>query len=200
MDRLLAYEMFVATARVHSFSGAARQLGLSPQAMTRGIAALEARLGLTLFHRTTRAVSLTAEGAQLLPHAERLLRDLADAEREASGGLAEPRGELHVTAPVAFGRIHIMPVVCDLLARHERLDLRLLLIDRNVRMAEEGIDVAVRIGALPDMALSAVRVGSVREVIVASAAYLARRGVPSTPADLAGHDLIASTGPRGAGE
>jgi DNA-binding transcriptional LysR family regulator len=200
MDRLSGFEMFVTVARQGSFSAAARQLGCSAQAVTRGIAALEGHFGLRLLHRTTRAVSLTGEGAALLPRAERLLADLAAAERELRGAQAEPSGELHVTAPVAFGRLHVVPAVAELLARHEQLDVRLLLLDRNIRMVEEGIDVAVRIGTLPDSSLHAARVGSVRQVIVASPGYLARRGVPTGHADLRRHHLIASTGPRGAGE
>lgn len=200
MDRLSAYGMFVQVARTGSFTGAARQLGQPPQAITRGIAALEAHLGVRLFQRSTRAVSLTTEGAGLLPRIERLLGDLAESERAATGMLAEPRGELAITAPVAFGQLHVVPVVGELLALHPELDGRLMLIDRNVRLIEEGIDLAVRIGALEDSTLRARRIGTVREVIVASPAYLARQGVPGSPADLAGHDLIASTGPRGAGE
>ncbi|GAA4777420.1 LysR family transcriptional regulator [Novosphingobium ginsenosidimutans] len=200
MDRLSAYGMFVQVARSGSFTGAARQLGQPPQAITRGIAALEAHLGVRLFQRSTRAVSLTTEGAGLLPRIERLLGDLAESERAATGMLAEPRGELAITAPVAFGQLHVVPVVGELLALHPELDVRLMLIDRNVRLIEEGIDLAVRIGALEDSTLRARRIGTVREVIVASPAYLARQGVPGSPADLAGHDLIASTGPRGAGE
>lgn len=200
MDRIAAYEMFIAIAREGSFAAAARRLGQSPQAVTRGLAALEERLGTRLFHRTTRAVSLTAEGAQHLPRIERVLAELADSERELTGRRAEPHGELAITAPVAFGRLHVLPVVSELLAQYPALDVRLLLLDRNVRLVEEGIDVAVRIGALSDSALRAARVGSVREVIVASPGYLARRGQPLGPEDLAGHDLIASTGPRGGAE
>lgn len=200
MDRLAAYGMFVQVARTGSFTGAARQLSQTPQAITRGIAALEAHLGISLFQRSTRAVRLTTEGAGLLPRIERLLGDLAESERAATGMLAEPRGELAITAPVAFGQLHVVPVVSELLALHPALDVRLMLIDRNVRLIEEGIDLAVRIGVLEDSTLRARRIGVVREVIVASPAYLARQGVPASPADLAAHDLIASTGPRGAGE
>jgi DNA-binding transcriptional LysR family regulator len=200
MDRLASYEMFVAIAREGSLTAAARRLGLSAQAVTRGLAALEDRLAVRLFHRTTRAVSLTAEGAGHLPRIERLLRDLAESERELLGSLAEPHGELAITAPVMFGQLHVMPVVTELLAQYPALDIRLLLLDRNVRLIEEGIDVALRIGELPDSALRAVKIGSVREVIVASPGYLARKGHPASLADLAGHDLIASTGPRGAAE
>jgi DNA-binding transcriptional LysR family regulator len=200
MDRFAGFEMFVAVAQHGSFNGAARQLGCSAQAVTRGIAALEAHFGLLLFHRTTRAVSLTGEGEALLPRAQRLLEDLGAAERELRGAQVEPSGELHITAPVAFGRLHVVPVVAALLARHDRLDVRLLLIDRNVRMIEEGIDVAVRIGALPDSAMHAVKVGSVHQVIVASPGYLARRGRPEGVRELRRHHLIASTGPRGGNE
>lgn len=200
MDRLASYEMFVAIAREGSLSAAARRLGLSAQAVTRGLAALEERLGVRLFHRTTRAVSLTAEGAEHLPRIERVLRDLAESERELVGNLAEPHGELAITAPVMFGQLHVMPVVAELLGQYPALDIRLLLLDRNVRVIEEGIDVALRIGELPDSALRAVKIGTVREVIVASPGYLARKGHPTSAAALAGHDLIASTGPRGAAE
>jgi DNA-binding transcriptional LysR family regulator len=200
MDRLASYEMFVMIAREGSFARAARRLNLSPQAVTRGISALEQRLGLRLFLRSTRAVSLTTEGAGVLPRIERILGELADSERVLSGMLAEPRGELSVSAPVAFGQMHVQPVVAELLARWPALDVRLQLLDRNVRLIEEGIDIAVRIGALADSALRTTQIGVVRQVIVASPAYLARRGVPKNPQDLASHDVIASTGPRGQGE
>jgi DNA-binding transcriptional LysR family regulator len=200
MDRFVALETFVAVAREGSFSGAARRLRCSPQAVTRAIAALETHLGLRLLHRTTRAVSLTGEGAALLPRAQRLLEELADTERALRGTRAEPGGELHITAPVAFGRLHVMPVIADLLSRYPRLDIHLLLIDRNIRMIEEGIDIAIRIGTLADSSLHAVRIGKVRPVIVASPGYLARHGVPASPAELGQHCLIASTGPRGADE
>lgn len=200
MDRLQSYAMFVSVADCGNFSQAARKLGVSPQALTRGIQALESHLGLRLFHRSTRAVSLTAQGAAVLPAVRRMLSDLADAEQLLRGAGGEPSGELHVTAPVMFGRLHVLPVVADLLARHDRLNVRLMLVDRNIRLIEEGIDLAVRIGSLADSALMAVRIGQVRAVVVASPGYLVRRGAPQDQAGLADHDLIASTGPRGARE
>ena len=200
MDRLLTLEMFVAVASEGGFAAAARKLNSSPPAVTRGIAALEARLGTVLFHRSTRAVALTDEGAAFLEQARRILADLAGAERELRGAAAEPRGQLYVTAPVMFGRLHVLPVVGALMAEHRELMVRMMLIDRNVRIVEEGIDVAVRIGALADSGLKAVRIGWVRQMLVASPAYLARRGAPQTMGDLAGHDLIGTTGPRAAGE
>lgn len=200
MDRLLTLEMFVAVANEGGFAAAARKLGSSPPAVTRGIAALEARLGTVLFHRSTRAVALTDAGAAFLEQARRILADLAGAERELRGAEAEPRGQLHLTAPVMFGRLHVLPVVGELMAQYRELVARMMLIDRNVRIVEEGIDVAVRIGPLADSSLKAVRIGWVRQMLIASPAYLARRGAPARVADLAGHDLIAAMGPRAAGE
>lgn len=200
MDRLASYTMFVTVADCGTFSGAARRLRIAPQAVTRGIAALEAALGASLFHRSTRAVALTAEGEALLPRIRRMLQELDEAERSVTGGQDEPNGLLHVTAPVTFGRLHVMPAIVELLARHPRLDFRLMLLDRNVRIIEEGIDVAVRIGHLADSALRATVIGHVRSVLVASPAYLAARGMPAAPRDLAQHGLIASTGPRGSNE
>ena len=196
MDRLLTLEMFVAVAGEGGFAAAARKLGSSPPAVTRGIAALEARLGTALFHRSTRAVALTDAGVAFLGQARRILADLAGAERELRGAAAEPRGQLHLTAPVMFGRLHVLPVVDALLTEYDALAVRMMLIDRNVRIVEEGIDVAVRIGPLATTSLKAVRVGAVRQMLVASPAYLARRGAPATVADLAGHDLIGTMGPR----
>lgn len=200
MDRLQTLEMFVAVAAEGGFAAAARKLGSSPPAVTRGIAALEARLGTALFHRSTRAVALTDAGGAFLGEARRLLGDLADAERQVRGVQAAPRGQLYLTAPVMFGRLHVLPVVDALLTGHDALMVRMMLIDRNVRIVEEGIDVAVRIGALADSSLKAVRIGAVRQRLVASPAYLARRGAPAAVADLAGHDVIGMEGPRTANE
>ena len=194
MDRLLTLEMFVAVANEGGFAAAARKLGSSPPAVTRGIAALEARLGTVLFHRSTRAVALTDAGAAFLEQARRILADLVGAEREIRGAEAEPRGQLHLTAPVMFGRLHVLPVVGALMAQHRELAVRMMLIDRNVRIVEEGIDVAVRIGELPESSLIARRVGETRRVICASPAYLKRAGVPKTPSDLTQHRCIGFTG------
>lgn len=198
MGRLEAFGMFVGVADHGGFAAAARVLNASPPAVTRGIAALEAHLGVVLFHRSTRAVSLTDEGLRLLDRVRPILAELADAERQARGALAEPSGQLYVTAPVAFGRLHVLPVVTELLDRHSGLDIRMMMIDRNVRIIEEGIDVAVRIGELTDSSLKAIRIGAVRQTIVASPAYLARHGVPDRPEALASHKMIATTGPRAA--
>jgi DNA-binding transcriptional LysR family regulator len=196
MDRFETLTAFVAVADRRGFAAAARALGASPPAITRAVAALERHLGVTLFHRSTRAVSLTDEGAALLDRARRILADLREAEQVVMGGRSLPRGQIYVTAPVMFGRLHVLPVIGALLARHDGLSARMMLLDRNVRIVEEGIDVAVRIGALADSALRVVAIGSVRQTIVASPAYLAGHGVPALPADLAGHLCIAGSGIR----
>lgn len=191
MDRLLALRTFVAVARQRSFAGAARTLRLSPTAASRAVALLEDELGLPLLLRTTRSVSLTPEGTTYLETCQAVLAQLDDAARLLRGEDAEPRGRLVVTAPVVFGRIHILPAVTALLRAHQRLAIELQLTDRIVRLAEEGIDAAVRIGELSDSALHQAKLTQVRRVLVASPAYLAARGEPIEPADLAGHDLVA---------
>ncbi|QDC39603.1 LysR family transcriptional regulator [Sphingobium fuliginis] len=196
MDRFDALSAFVAVADQRGFAAAARKLGMSPPAVTRAVAALERHLGVTLFHRSTRAVSLTDEGAAFLDRARRIMSDLREAEQIVMGGRSAPRGQLYVTAPVMFGRLHVLPAIGALLAAHDGLSARMMLIDRNVRIVEEGIDVAVRIGPLADSALRVMSIGSVRQTIVASPAYLAAHGVPATPADLAGHRCIVGSGIR----
>jgi DNA-binding transcriptional LysR family regulator len=196
MDRFETLTAFVAVADQRGFAAAGRALGTAPSAITRAVAALERHLGVTLFHRSTRAVSLTDDGAAFLDRARRILAELREAEQIVMGGRSAPRGQLVVTAPVMFGRLHVLPVISALLEEHDGLNARMMLLDRNVRIVEEGIDVAVRIGALADSALRAVAIGSVRQTIVASPAYLARSGVPATPADLSDHHCITGSGPR----
>jgi DNA-binding transcriptional LysR family regulator len=194
MDRLEGLAAFVAVADHGGFAAAARNLRVSPPAITRAIAGIEERLGVQLLQRTTRSVRLTDEGALFLARCRQVLADLHDAEQEAMGARSEPQGTLVVTAPVVFGRLHVTPVVAELLRRHPRLSVRLLLVDRFVQLVEEGIDVAVRIGDLADSALRAVKVGEVRRVLVASPAYLDARGTPAATGDLRRHDVIAFTG------
>jgi len=196
MDRFEALASFVAVADQRSFTAGARMLGTSAPSTTRAVASLERHLGVRLLHRSTRAVSLTDEGAALLDRARRILADLRDAEQLMISGRSVPRGQLYVTAPVMFGRLHVLPVIGDLLEAHEGLTARMMLIDRNVRIVEEGIDVAVRIGHLADSALRAAPIGSVRQKIVASPDYLARHGSPARPADLKAHRCIAGNGIR----
>lgn len=200
MDKLDTLALFLAVADNGSFTRAAQGLGCSPTAASRAIAGLETQLGTSLFRRSTRQVALTEAGIAYRDRVRPLLMELKAAARAARADPGEPRGELHITAPTMFGRLHVVPVLADLMARFPQLAVRLLLIDRNIRLAEEGIDVAVRIGALADSSLTAVRIATVRQVIVASPAYLARRGVPADLPALARHDLIATSGPRANGQ
>lgn len=191
MDRLDHLRAFIMVADAGGFAQASRALRVSPTSVTRAVAALEGALGARLLSRTTRSVRLTDEGSAYLERARRALADLDDAARQVVGDAEEPHGLLVVSAPVVFGRLHVVPAVADLLARHPRLDVRLTLSDRFVRLVEEGVDAAVRIGALPDSSLRATRLGEVARVLVASPAYLKERGTPASTADLRGHDLIA---------
>lgn len=194
MDRLDALRAFVAVAEHRSFSGAARQLHMSTAVVSRAITGLEDDLGVPLVHRTTRSVTLTSEGQAFVARCREALETLDDARRELQGGRAEPRGLLVVNAPVVFGRLHVLPILARLLRTYPALAVRLTLSDHLARLAEDGIDVAVRAGELTDSALLAVRLVSVQRVPVASPAYLAARGTPSVPADLAAHDLIGFDG------
>lgn len=194
MDRLVSMGIFVAVAERGSFAAAARHLRRSPATVTRAIAELESALSVRLLDRTTRAVSLTDAGQRFLPGAKRLLADFADIEQSAVGLASAPRGELRVTAPIVFGRRHVLPLVTEFLARYPDVNVRLELTDRSVDLIEDGLDIAVRIGALPSSSAIVTSVGTVRGIIVATADYLARRGEPLSPDDLANHDVIAFAG------
>ncbi len=191
MDQLESMRVFVAVADAGGFARAARQLRVSPAAVTRMVAGLEAGIGARLLHRTTRVVRLTEAGEGFLADARRILMELEDAAAAAAGSHGELRGGVSVTASEMFGRMHVAPLALAFLARHAGVTVRTLFVDRRVDLVDEGIDVAVRIGPLPDSALAAVRVGEVRRVVCAAPAYLARRGAPTGPADLAAHDVIA---------
>jgi DNA-binding transcriptional LysR family regulator len=194
MDRLETMRVFAAVAEAQGFAPAARRLRLSAPAVTRAVAALEDRLGARLLHRTTRVVRLTEAGTHFLADCKRILGELEEAEAAATGSHSELRGPLAITAPLMFGRLHVAPIVLDFLKRHPGVVARTLYLDRVTDLIEEGIDTAVRIGALPDSSLTAIRVGSMRRIICASPRYLRARGTPRAPADLAGHDAVAFGG------
>lgn len=194
MDRFHEIEVFIAVADAGSFAKAGARLRLSPPAVTRAIASLEERLGAAVFTRTTRSLSITDVGTHFLESARRVLADLDGAEKAAVGQGTTPQGHLTITASVTFGRSALAPVVAEFLRRHPRVTVSALLLDRVTNLVEEGIDLAVRIGPLPDSTLVARRVGSVQRVLVASPDYLARRGMPAQPADLRLHAMIAFTG------
>jgi DNA-binding transcriptional LysR family regulator len=188
MDRLDELAIFVAIIESGSLVGASRRLRRSPPAVTRALGALEDRIGLRLVERTTRRLAPTEAGSAL---AERARVLLADYDAALTGTSQAPvRGVLRITAPVQFGRRHVAPIVSAFLNEYPEVQVELSLNDRNLDLIEEGLDVAVRIGPLADSSLVVRQVGSVRRVVVASPAYLARRGVPRAPSDLATHDTI----------
>jgi len=190
MDRIDAMQAFVTVADLQGFAPAARKLGLSPSGVTRLIAALEERLGARLLQRTTRSVTLTDAGARYLERARRILGDVEEAETAVEGERMRPGGRLGVSAPNGFGRLHVSPVVSAYLARYPEVAVDLRLSDRMINLVEEGVDLAVRIGHLPDSTLVARHVGEMRRIVVASKDYLKRRGEPKTPEAIAAHDTI----------
>ena len=196
MDRLDTLTIFVAVAEQGSFIAAARKLNRSPASVTRAVAALEDRLQTRLFNRTTRAVALTDAGARYLDLCRRTLAEFEELELSAASEALEARGLLSITAPEMFGRLHLLPIAMAFMRAHPQVNVSMLLLNRIVSFVDEGIDLGIRIAHLPDSALRAIRVGSVRRVICASPGYLQDRGTPETPADLARHDVIAIAGIR----
>jgi DNA-binding transcriptional LysR family regulator len=192
-DRLDTLMIFAAVAEQQSFAEAARHLSRSPASVTRAVAALEERLQTRLFNRTTRSVALTDAGARYLESCRRLLATYDELEAVDLGERVEPRGWINVTAPTMFGRLHVLPLVHDFLSKYPQVDVRLLLLDRVVSLVDEGLDLGVRIGQLPDSSLRAVLVGQVRRIVCAAPQYIARCGVPVTPHDLADHSVVACT-------
>jgi DNA-binding transcriptional LysR family regulator len=184
MDRLEAMSLLVAVAEAGSLSAAGRKLGVPLPTVSRKISDLEAYLNTRLLTRSTRKLALTDSGAAYVAAARRILDELSEAERTASGEHAAPRGDLVVTAPVVFGRLHVLPVIAEFLTRWPEIRVRLVLADRNLHLIDDHIDIAVRIGALADSALVATQVGAVRSVVCGSPAYFAAHGVPKRPEDL----------------
>lgn len=193
MDRLTAINVFVAIAEAGSLSAAGRRLGMPLSTVSRYLAALEDQVRVRLITRTTRDLVLTESGRHYLESCRRLVAELEAAELRLAGEHEEPQGELAVTAPVVFGRLQVLPLVVEFLRMSPRVTARLLLVDRTVDLIEEGLDVSVRIGALPDSSLIATRVGSIRHITCASPAYLLSRGRPSSPQELRNHDCISFT-------
>ncbi len=193
MDRFRELTTFVAVAETGAFNAAARRLKMSPPAVTRLVTALEGRLGVQLFTRTTRQVALTEAGARLREDAQRILAELEEAETAAQGATTAPSGHLRLTAPVLFGQHILAPILRDYLDAYPAVTAEALFIDRNVNLLDEGLDVALRIGELPDSSFSARRVGRLRRIVVAAPAYLERHGAPETPEALRDHRLMFST-------
>lgn len=192
MDRFHLLSVYIAVAEEQGFASAARRLSMSPPAVTRAVANLEENLGVKLLNRTTRYVRVTEAGLRYLEDARRILADLESADEAVAGINAEPQGHLAVTAPVLFGRLFVTPGIVEYLQRYPKMDVDALFLDRVVNLIEEGLDVGVRIGELPDSSMRALRVGAVRQVLCASPAYIEAKGCPENPDDLAQHPIIAS--------
>ena len=184
MDRLEAMSMLLLTVDRGSLSAAGRELRVPLPTLSRKISELEAVLGTRLLIRTTRKLSLTDAGVAYIAAARRILEQVEDAERTAAGEFITPKGELVMTAPILFGRLHVLPVVSEFLATFPEITIRLVLTDRNAHLVDDHVDMAVRIGALPDSSMVATRVGTMRTIICASRALLAGHGTPASPHDL----------------
>jgi DNA-binding transcriptional LysR family regulator len=198
MDRLESMTAFVSVARAGGFSAASRELGIPLATISRRVGELESALGVRLLRRSTRQVVVTEAGRKFFAACQRALEDLRDAEEAVSSEYRTPRGDLMITAPIAFGRLHLQPVALEFLAAHPQINLRMQLVDRIVNIADEHVDAALRIAHLPDSSLIARTLGSIRVVVCASPAYLKARGAPQRPEDLMQHDCIAWSilGPR----
>lgn len=192
MDRLEAMRVFVTAVDAGSFAEAGRSLKRSPSAVSRAISFLEDHIGAPLFHRTTRSLRLSAEGERYAVTCRRILAELEEAELFVVGERAAPRGVLTISAPPIAGEEVLQPIVDAFLAAHPAVSVRLQLVDRHVNLVDEGVDIALRVGELPDSSLVAIRVGGeVRRVVAAAPGYLAQHPPIETPADLAGHRIVA---------
>jgi DNA-binding transcriptional LysR family regulator len=194
MDRLEAMSFFVAAADAGSLSAAARRSGVPLATVSRKVSDLERHLKTRLLNRSTRRLTLTDAGDAYLAACRRILDEVGEAERVAGGEYSAPTGELIITAPIVFGRLHVLPVVTAFLAAYPQVGIHLTLGDRIAELAEDHIDLAIRIGQLPNSRMVAVRVGSIRRVVCASPAYLAENGMPKTPQDLETHDCVTFEG------
>jgi len=190
MEDFAGLAVFAQVVEARSFSAAARSLGMSKSAVSKQVARLEDRLGARLLNRTTRRLSLTEVGAAFYERCARIVSELEEAELAVTQLSSEPRGTLKLNAPVTFGQLQIAPAVPELLARHPELRIDMLLSDRVVDLVEEGFDVAIRIGPLPDSTLVARRLAPDRRVVCGTPGYLERHGRPRTPADLEAHNCL----------
>lgn len=193
MDRFTQMQVFVAVAETQGFSSGARKIGVSAPVVTRAISHLETHLRVKLFIRTTRHVRLTEAGAAYLAHAKKILDDIQQADETVAGLNGKASGHLTITASALFGEKFVLPIIVDYLNEFPDTKVSALFLDRIVNLAEEGVDVGIRIGNLPDSSLRAARVGSVKRVVVASPNYLQRNGSPNKPDDLRDHTTISAS-------
>jgi DNA-binding transcriptional LysR family regulator len=194
LDQLHLINVFVAVVDTNGLAGAARKLNMSPPAVTRAINELETHLGVRLLTRPPRVVRVTEAGERYVEDCRRILNELTEADESVTGLHGSPRGKLTLTAPVLFGAKFVTPIVTEYLRRYPQVNAACWFLDRVVNMMDEGVDVAVRIGDLPDSSMQAIRVGQVRRVLCAAPSYLAQHGQPNTPQALASHcTILAST-------
>ena len=194
MDRLESMSTLIAAVEAGSLSGASRKLRMPLATVSRKVSELEAHLRTKLINRTSRSLTLTDAGEAYVAACKKILEEIGEAERAAMGEYSEPRGDLTVSAPIFFGRLHVLPVAIEFLTAYPEIDLRMVLTDRVINLLDEPVDVAIRIADLADSSLVAARVGSIRRVVCGSPAYFAGRGTPKTPEDLAAHDCISFEG------
>ncbi len=194
MDRLESMSVLVSAVEAGSLSAAARRLGTPLATVSRKVSELEAHLGTRLLIRTSRRLELTEAGRSYVEACKRILEEIGDAERAATGEYSAPKGALAITAPIEFGRLHVLPIVIEFLKAYPEIDVRLALADRLVNLLEDRVDLAVRIGALPDSSMIATRVGAIGRVVCGSPAYFAAHGKPKEPGDLAAHDCVSFEG------
>jgi DNA-binding transcriptional LysR family regulator len=194
MDRLESMSTLLAAVEGGSLSAASRKLGMPLATVSRKVSELEAHLRTRLINRTSRRLTLTDAGRSYVAACKRILEDIGEAERAAAGEYVVPRGDLIITAPIVFGRLHVLPVAIEFLKAYSDIDIRVALADRVVNLQEDDVDLAIRIGDLPDSSLVATRVGSIRRVVCGSPAYFAERGTPKSPDELSTHDCITFEG------
>ncbi len=194
MDRLESMSVLVSAVEAGSLSAAARRLGTPLATVSRKVSELELHLGTRLLTRSSRRLELTEAGRSYVEACKRILEDIGEAERAATGEYSAPKGTLAVTAPIEFGRLHVLPIVIDFLKAYPEIDVRLALADRVVNLLEDRVDLAVRIGELPDSSMIATRVGAIRRVVCGSPAYFAGRGTPKEPGDLAALHCVTFEG------
>lgn len=190
MDRLETMSVFMSVVEEGSLSAAGRRLGMPLATVSRKLSDLETHLKARLLNRSTRGLTLTDAGRDYLVACKRILEDVTEAERAAAGEFSEPRGELVITAPLVMGRMHVLPVVVEFLAAYPEINVRLIQGDRIAHLLEEHIDLAVRVGELPDSRLTATRIGAIRRVVCAHPDYFSAHGLPNAPPDLAGHRCV----------
>ena len=194
MDRLESMSTLIAAVEAGSLSAASRKLGMPLATVSRKVSELEAHLRTRLVNRTSRRLTLTDAGRSYVAACKRILDDIGEAERAAAGEYAAPKGDLIITAPIVFGRLHVLPVAIEFLKAYPEIDIRIALADGVVNLQEDDVDLAIRIGELPDSSLVATRVGSIRRVVCGSPSYFAARGTPKRPGDLSTHDCITFHG------